>query len=75
MNFMFVRKRILVSVFKRIDYDLTHGVQGQEVVAFLAKVRNDRYFWDLRSNQGFYERLGGLGSHFKKTNSKSIPSV
>ena len=56
----------LGMVTKGIEYDLKHGVEVHELTSFLAKVREDPIFAEIRDNLGFSERLDGLESHFKK---------
>ena len=43
----------LTQVIKRIDYDLKHGVERDEVVAFLATIKTDQSFSELRQTIGF----------------------
>ena len=47
----------LTQVTKRIQYDLKHGVERQEVVAFLALIKTDQSYFDLRKTSGFAFRL------------------
>ena len=43
----------LAQVTKRIQYDLKHGVETQEVVAFLALIKTDQSYFELRKTSGF----------------------
>jgi hypothetical protein len=54
----------LAQVTKRINYDLKHGVEKQEVVAFLELIKTDQSFSDLRNTSGFEDRLSSLESSF-----------
>lgn len=43
----------LTQVTKRIQYDLKHGVERQEVLAFLALIKTDQSYFELRKTSGF----------------------
>jgi hypothetical protein len=60
----------LTQVTKRIDYDLKHGVERQEVVAFLALIKSDQSFFELRKTIGFEDRLYSLEVGFLNKESK-----
>jgi hypothetical protein len=55
----------LAMVTKGIEYDLKHGVEWHEVTSFLARVRHDPLFAEIRDNLGFYQRLDDLELRFK----------
>src|SRR5918996_5989464 len=44
-------------VRRSINYDIKHGVTGEEVTTFLDKVRNDLSFSNVRKSAGSGERL------------------
>ena len=52
----------LTQVTKRIDYDIKHGVERQEVIAFLALIKTDQSYFELRETIGFGDRLDSLES-------------
>ncbi len=43
----------LTQVTKRIEYDLKHGVEMQEILAFLELIKTDQSFSELRQILGF----------------------
>ena len=47
-------------VRRSINYDIKHGVTRQEVTAFLAKIRTDFSFSDIRKGTGSIERIEEL---------------
>jgi ABC-type Mn2+/Zn2+ transport system ATPase subunit len=47
-------------VRRSIQFDIKHGVTGEEVITFLDKVRNDISFSDVRKSVGSGERLDNL---------------
>lgn len=57
----------MTQVIKRIDYDLKHGVERQEVITFLAMIKTDKSFSELRKTDGFEDKLYTLDSSFFKT--------
>ena len=65
----------LRQVTKRIDYDLKHGAERHEVVAFLATIKTDRSFSDLRNTSGFEDRLSSLESSFLNNHAKANDSL
>jgi hypothetical protein len=65
----------LTQVTKRIDYDLKHGVERHEVVAFLATIKTDQSFSELRQTMGFEDRLYGLETGFLNNHSKTNDSL
>jgi hypothetical protein len=54
----------LVQVTKRIDYDLKHGVEKQEVLAFLELIKTDRSYGELRKANDFGYRFDSLQAGF-----------
>ena len=50
----------LTYVRRSIQFDIKHGVTGEEVITFLDKVRNDISFTDVRKSAGSGERLDNL---------------
>ena len=65
----------LTQVTKRIDYDLKHGVERQEVIAFLTLIKTDQSYIELRETIGFGDRLDSLESGFLNTDSKANRSL
>ena len=65
----------LTQVTKRIDYDLKHGVERQEVIAFLALIKTDQSYLELRQTIGFGDRLYSLESGFLNNDSKANHSL
>ena len=47
-------------VRRNIDFDIKHGVTGDEVIAFLDKIQNDSSFSDIRKSEGSRERIKEL---------------
>ena len=47
-------------VRRSIQFDIKHGVTGEEVTTFLDKVRNDLSFSNVRKSAGSGERLDNL---------------
>jgi hypothetical protein len=50
----------ITNVRRNIDFDIKHGVTGEEVITFLDKIRNDISFTDVRKSAGSGERLDNL---------------
>jgi len=65
----------LTQVTKRIDYDLKHGVERHEVVAFLATIKTDQSFSELRQTIGFEDRIYSLETGFLNNHSKTNDSL
>ena len=65
----------LTQVTKRIDYDLKHGVDRHEVVTFLATIKTDQSFSELRNTSGFEDRLYSLETGLLNSNSKTNDSI
>ena len=60
----------LAQVTKRIQYDLKHGVDRKEVLAFLELVKTDQSYDELRNAIGYGYRLESLEAGFLKKESK-----
>ena len=60
----------LAQVIKRIQYDLKHGVERQEVVAFLALIKTDQSYDELRNAVGYGYRLESFEAGFLNKESK-----
>ena len=56
----------LAQVTKRINYDLKHGVEKQEVLAFLELIKTDQSYDELRNAIGYGYRLESLEAGFLK---------
>jgi hypothetical protein len=54
----------LFNVRRNIDFDIRHGVAKEEVLTFLAKVRNDSEFSSIREKEGSMERLNEIEKHY-----------
>ena len=65
----------LAQVTKRIQYDLKHGVERQEVVAFLALIKTDQAYLELRKASGFALRLYSLEASLLNIDSKANHSL
>ena len=65
----------LTQVTKRIDYDIKHGVEKQEVLDFLELVKTDESYSELRKANDFGYRLDTLESDFLNKDSKANHSL
>jgi hypothetical protein len=65
----------LTQVTKRIQYDLKHGVERQEVVAFLALIKTDQSYFELRKTSGFALWLYSLEASLLNVDSKANHSL
>jgi hypothetical protein len=65
----------LAQVTKRIDYDIKHGVEKQEVLDFLELVKTDKSYSELRNANDFGYRLDTLEVGFLNKDSKANPSL
>ena len=65
----------LTQVTKRIQYDLKHGVERQEVVAFLTLIKTDQSYFELRNASGFAFRLYSLEASLLNVDSKANHSL
>ena len=65
----------LTQVTKRIDYDLKHGVERQEVISFLELVKTDQSYIELRQTIGFGDRLYSLETGFVNNERKVSHSL
>ena len=54
----------LTNVCRQIGYDIKQGATIEQVLLLLQKIRNDSSFSNLRTNDGFIERLNELDKHF-----------
>ena len=52
------------KVQRKIKYDIKHGVNNEEVILFLQKVRTSTEFSYLRECEGSLDRLGEIESYF-----------
>ena len=48
----------------RIQYDIKHGVNNEEVISFLQKIRTENEFSDLLKCDGSIDRLNEIESYF-----------
>jgi hypothetical protein len=48
----------------RIKYDIKHGVNNEEVILFLQKIRTGMEFTDLLKSDGSLDRLNEIESYF-----------
>ena len=65
----------LAQVTKRIDYDIKHGVEKQEVLDFLELVKTDESYSELRKANDFGNRLDTLETGFLNKDSKANYSL
>ena len=65
----------LVQVTKRINYDLKHGVEKQEVLAFLELIKTDQSYSELRKANDFGYRFDSLESCFLNNHAKADDSL
>jgi len=65
----------LAHVTKRIDYDIKHGVEKQEVLAFLELIKTDLSYLELRNTSGFPYRLYSLEASLQNVDSKTNHSL
>ena len=65
----------LAQVTKRIDYDIKHGVEKQEVLDFLELVKTDESYSELRKAIDFGYRLDTLEAGFLNKESKANHSL
>ena len=65
----------LAQVTKRINYDLKHGVEKQEVLAFLELIKTDRSYIELRKANDFGYRFDSLESSLLNKDSKANHSL
>jgi hypothetical protein len=61
----------LAQVTKRINYDLKHGVEKQEVLVFLELIKTDQAYIELRKVNDFGYRLDTLEAGFLNKESKA----
>jgi hypothetical protein len=47
----------IVKIVRYIEYDKKHGVTNDDIVAILEKLRSDSSYEELRSSDGFLDRL------------------
>ena len=65
----------LAQVTKRINYDLKHGVEKQEVLVFLELIKTDQSFSELRKANDFGYRFDSLEAGFQNKDSKVNDSM
>ena len=65
----------LAQVTKRINYDLKHGVEKQEVLAFLELIKTDQSYNELRKASDFGYRFDSLEAGFLNRESKANHSL
>ena len=65
----------LAQVTKRIDYDIKHEVEKQEVLDFLELVKTDESYSELRKANDFGYRLDTLEAGFLNKDSKANHSL
>ena len=61
----------LVQVTKRINYDLKHGVEKQEILAFLELIKTDQSYSELRKANDFGYKFDSLEADFLNRDSKA----
>ena len=65
----------LAHVTKRIDYDIKHGVEKQEVLAFLELIKTDQSYDELRKANDFGYKFDSLEAGFVNKDSKANGSL
>jgi hypothetical protein len=65
----------LAQVTKKIDYDIKHGVEKQEVLDFLELVKTDESYNELRKANDFGFRLHSLEAGVINKDSKANHSL
>jgi hypothetical protein len=65
----------LAHVTKRIDYDIKHGVEKQELLAFLELIKTDQSYSELRKANDFGYRFDSLEASFLNSDSKANYSM
>jgi hypothetical protein len=65
----------LAQVTKRIQYDLKHGVERQEVLTFLELIKTDQSYIELRKANDFGYRFDSLEASFLNSDSKANYSM
>ena len=65
----------LAQVTKRINYDLKHGVEKQELIAFLELIKTDQSYSELRKANDFGYRLDSLEAGFLNKDTKANDSL
>ena len=51
-------------VSKRVEYDIKHGVEKEEVYTFLQSLRTEPSFCEVRNHEGSLTRLNELQKYF-----------
>ncbi len=62
----------ITRVRRRIEYDLKQGATSNDLMLFLKVVKKDPSFSELRTNEGFDDRLNELESYFLPIDSHRI---
>ena len=57
----------IANVCRQIDYDMKHGVEKEQVLSFLEKVRKDSSFSEVRKSDNSLGRLDEIREHFVPT--------
>ena len=65
----------LAQVTKRINYDLKHGVEKQEVLEFLERIKTDQSYSELRKGNDFGYKFDSLEAGFLNRDSKAAHSL
>lgn len=47
----------IVKILRYIEYDKKHGVTNEDVISILEKLRSDSSYEEIRSSDGFLDRL------------------
>jgi len=64
---MYKRYFGLNNVFRRLEYDLKHGVINNELVLFLRMIKIEASYLDLRKINGALNRLNDIEIHFSQS--------
>ena len=65
----------LAQVTKRINYDLKHGVEKQEVLSFLELIKTNQSYIELRKANDFGYRFDSLEAGFLNNHAKANDSL
>jgi hypothetical protein len=52
-------------VSKRLEYDIRHGVEREQVYSYLQSIRTEPSFTEVRSNEGSMKRLDQIQEYFQ----------
>jgi hypothetical protein len=62
----------IVKILRYIEYDKKHGVTNDDIVAIVEKLRSDSSYEEIRTNEGFLDRLKEIESSIVNTPTTKI---